>query len=238
MSKNRWHLPLQIQGKVAYVATQENGEYFLWNPLSGLCYKQFDAFCPLQSADCLISWENVSICKYLILKMVQKLQLIENVVAWVVIGARWFESVGQMLHWLHWLPICFWAQFRVWILTFKALNGLGSCFLRDHLLLHILAHSPCHLKGLSFKFCPYPRLDDSSTGESLLCNSTTIMEFPTGGTNEMEKLGWGRGMGQEDGGREWIQQQWQDSPLIIHLSCSDLISSHPIHQPVHCRLHC
>ncbi|XP_063162233.1 protein CC2D2B [Candoia aspera] len=48
-----------LEGKVAYVATQENGEYFLWNPLSGNCYKQFDAFCPLQSVDCLISWENV-----------------------------------------------------------------------------------------------------------------------------------------------------------------------------------
>ncbi|XP_032087591.1 protein CC2D2B [Thamnophis elegans] len=48
-----------LEGKVAYVATQENGEYFLWNPLSGHCYKQFDAFCPLQSVDCLISWENV-----------------------------------------------------------------------------------------------------------------------------------------------------------------------------------
>ncbi|XP_034286350.2 protein CC2D2B isoform X1 [Pantherophis guttatus] len=48
-----------LEGKVAYAATQENGEYFLWNPLSGHCYKQFDAFCPLQSVDCLISWENV-----------------------------------------------------------------------------------------------------------------------------------------------------------------------------------
>ncbi|XP_053161349.1 protein CC2D2B isoform X3 [Hemicordylus capensis] len=48
-----------LEGKVAYVATQENGEYFLWNPLNGQCYKQFDAFCPLQSVDCLISWENV-----------------------------------------------------------------------------------------------------------------------------------------------------------------------------------
>ncbi|XP_039196879.1 protein CC2D2B [Crotalus tigris] len=48
-----------LEGKVAYVATQENGEYFLWNPLSGHCYKQFDAFCPLQSVDCLISWENI-----------------------------------------------------------------------------------------------------------------------------------------------------------------------------------
>nr|XP_020638603.1 protein CC2D2B isoform X3 [Pogona vitticeps] len=47
------------EGKVAYVATLENGEYFLWNPLTGHCYRQFDAFCPLQSIDCLISRENV-----------------------------------------------------------------------------------------------------------------------------------------------------------------------------------
>uniref|UniRef100_H9GB19 Uncharacterized protein n=1 Tax=Anolis carolinensis TaxID=28377 RepID=H9GB19_ANOCA len=48
-----------LEGKVAYVASQENGEFFLWNPLSGQCYKQFDAFCPLQSVDCLINQENV-----------------------------------------------------------------------------------------------------------------------------------------------------------------------------------
>uniref|UniRef100_A0A8D0DNL5 Coiled-coil and C2 domain containing 2B n=1 Tax=Salvator merianae TaxID=96440 RepID=A0A8D0DNL5_SALMN len=48
-----------LEGKVAYVATEENGTYFLWNPLNGQCYKQHDAFCPLQSVDCLISWENV-----------------------------------------------------------------------------------------------------------------------------------------------------------------------------------
>ncbi|XP_025069070.1 protein CC2D2B [Alligator sinensis] len=48
-----------LEGKVAYVLTLENGEYFLWNPLNGQCYKPFDAFCPLQSVDCLIDWENV-----------------------------------------------------------------------------------------------------------------------------------------------------------------------------------
>ncbi|XP_042315188.1 protein CC2D2B isoform X3 [Sceloporus undulatus] len=47
-----------LEGKVAYVAAQENGYFFLWNPLSSQCYKQFDAFCPLQSVDCLINCEN------------------------------------------------------------------------------------------------------------------------------------------------------------------------------------
>uniref|UniRef100_A0A8D0L309 Coiled-coil and C2 domain containing 2B n=1 Tax=Sphenodon punctatus TaxID=8508 RepID=A0A8D0L309_SPHPU len=48
-----------LEGKVAYVLTQENGYYFLWNPLNGQRYKQFDTFCPLQRVDCLINWENV-----------------------------------------------------------------------------------------------------------------------------------------------------------------------------------
>uniref|UniRef100_A0A8C0IZJ3 Coiled-coil and C2 domain containing 2B n=1 Tax=Chelonoidis abingdonii TaxID=106734 RepID=A0A8C0IZJ3_CHEAB len=48
-----------LEGKVAYVLTHENEEYFLWNPLNGQCYKQFDTFCPLQSIDCLINRENV-----------------------------------------------------------------------------------------------------------------------------------------------------------------------------------
>nr|XP_032626154.1 protein CC2D2B [Chelonoidis abingdonii] len=47
-----------LEGKVAYVLTHENEEYFLWNPLNGQCYKQFDTFCPLQSIDCLINREN------------------------------------------------------------------------------------------------------------------------------------------------------------------------------------
>uniref|UniRef100_A0A6I8PRH2 Coiled-coil and C2 domain containing 2B n=1 Tax=Ornithorhynchus anatinus TaxID=9258 RepID=A0A6I8PRH2_ORNAN len=48
-----------LEGQVAYVITQESDEYLLWNPLTGRCYRQFDSFCPLQSADCLIDEENV-----------------------------------------------------------------------------------------------------------------------------------------------------------------------------------
>ncbi|XP_038600358.1 protein CC2D2B [Tachyglossus aculeatus] len=48
-----------LEGQVAYVITKESDEYLLWNPLTGHCYRQFDSFCPLQSADCLIDEENV-----------------------------------------------------------------------------------------------------------------------------------------------------------------------------------
>nr|XP_020852524.1 protein CC2D2B isoform X12 [Phascolarctos cinereus] len=48
-----------LEGQVAYVLTQETDEYLLWNPLTGQSHKQFDPFCPLQSADCLFDNENV-----------------------------------------------------------------------------------------------------------------------------------------------------------------------------------
>uniref|UniRef100_A0A4X2JVU1 Coiled-coil and C2 domain containing 2B n=1 Tax=Vombatus ursinus TaxID=29139 RepID=A0A4X2JVU1_VOMUR len=48
-----------LEGQVAYVLTQETSEYLLWNPLTGQSHKQFDPFCPLQSADCLFDNENV-----------------------------------------------------------------------------------------------------------------------------------------------------------------------------------
>ncbi|XP_069467483.1 protein CC2D2B [Ambystoma mexicanum] len=48
-----------LEGSVAYVLTEELFEYLLWNPMNGQCHKQFDAFCPLQSIDCLITADNV-----------------------------------------------------------------------------------------------------------------------------------------------------------------------------------
>ncbi|XP_008049873.1 protein CC2D2B [Carlito syrichta] len=48
-----------LEGHVAYVLTQEAGEYLLWNPSTGQCHKQLDPFCPLQSVDCLFDDRNV-----------------------------------------------------------------------------------------------------------------------------------------------------------------------------------
>nr|GFC43941.1 hypothetical protein [Tanacetum cinerariifolium] len=68
------------------------------------------------------------------LKTVRKLQLVQNAAARVVAGACRFDSVGPLLRRLHWLPVRFRAQFKVLVLTFKALNGSGPGYLRDRLL--------------------------------------------------------------------------------------------------------
>lgn len=44
---------------------------------------------------------------------------------------EWWKAVqpAPVLQCLHWFPIAFWEQFRVLILSYKALNGLGSTYL-------------------------------------------------------------------------------------------------------------
>lgn len=38
-----------------------------------------------------------------------------------------------MLHELHWLPVCFWVWFKMLVIIYKALCGMRSDYLRDHL---------------------------------------------------------------------------------------------------------
>lgn len=56
-----------LKGPTAYVIIQEKMTTMIWNPETGDCYEQFNVFCPLQSADCLINNENVSILENKIL---------------------------------------------------------------------------------------------------------------------------------------------------------------------------
>ncbi|XP_075400630.1 coiled-coil and C2 domain-containing protein 2A isoform X2 [Tenrec ecaudatus] len=47
------------EGPTAYVLTQEQSRYLIWNPCSGHFYGQFDTFCPLKSVGCLIGPDNI-----------------------------------------------------------------------------------------------------------------------------------------------------------------------------------
>ncbi|XP_045627375.1 coiled-coil and C2 domain-containing protein 2A isoform X1 [Ursus americanus] len=47
------------EGPTAYVLTQEQSHYLIWNPCTGHFYGQFDTFCPLKSVGCLIGPDNI-----------------------------------------------------------------------------------------------------------------------------------------------------------------------------------
>ncbi|XP_061477657.1 uncharacterized protein LOC133382019 [Rhineura floridana] len=67
------------------------------------------------------------------LKTVRKLQLVQNAAARLLTRTRWSAHITPVLARLHWLPICFRARFKVLVLTYKALHGVGPQYLVEHL---------------------------------------------------------------------------------------------------------
>ena len=62
------------------------------------------------------------------------LQLIQNAAARILTRIKRFEHITPVLASLHWLPITFRVDFKVLLITFKALNGLAPPYLKE--LLH------------------------------------------------------------------------------------------------------
>lgn len=98
----------------------------------------------------------------LLLKIIWKLQLIKNAVMQLVIGLSSYAYVLLLWYELCWLPVDFWVHFKVLVVSYKALHGIGLCYLRNCLFpivsacmvhsgrvdtLHILSIKYCHLGG-------------------------------------------------------------------------------------------
>ena len=63
-----------------------------------------------------------------------KLQRIQNAAARIITGSRKFEHITPSLIKLHWLPIKFRIEYKILLLTYKALNGLAPQYLSDLLI--------------------------------------------------------------------------------------------------------
>uniref|UniRef100_A0A803SZI2 ribonuclease H n=1 Tax=Anolis carolinensis TaxID=28377 RepID=A0A803SZI2_ANOCA len=79
------------------------------------------------------------------LKTVRKLQLVQRTAARFLTGANYRARSTPLSKELHWLPLTFQAQFKVQVLTYKALNGLGPAYLRDRISPYEPARSLCSL---------------------------------------------------------------------------------------------
>ncbi|KAF7237674.1 Structural maintenance of chromosomes protein 1B [Varanus komodoensis] len=67
------------------------------------------------------------------LKTVRTLQLVQNRAARLLTGMGRYAHMTPVLCQLHWLPTEARAQFKVFIMTYKALNGLGPGYLNERL---------------------------------------------------------------------------------------------------------
>ena len=69
------------------------------------------------------------------------LQRVQNSAAWLMAGAGRYASIISLLQSLHWLPIAYRCQFKILILTFKALHGQAPAYVVDMLTRYRPQHS-------------------------------------------------------------------------------------------------
>ncbi len=66
-------------------------------------------------------------------KTVRQLQLIQNAAARILTRTRTSEHITPVLRSLHWLPVTFRIDFKVLLVVYKSLNGLGPKYIVDML---------------------------------------------------------------------------------------------------------
>ncbi len=67
-------------------------------------------------------------------KTIRQLQLIQNAAARILTRTRTSEHITPVLRSLHWLPVTFRIDFKVLLLVYKSLNGLGPKYIADTLI--------------------------------------------------------------------------------------------------------
>ena len=60
---------------------------------------------------------------------INKMQRVQNAAAKFVLNPKRMDSSTRSLKKLHWLPIKFRIQFKIWLLVYKCLNGLAPSYL-------------------------------------------------------------------------------------------------------------
>lgn len=68
--------------------------------------------------------------------LLTRLQRVQNMAARVVTLKRRNDSITPVLRVLHWLPVKWRIEFKILVLTWRALNGVGPMYIRDMLTYH------------------------------------------------------------------------------------------------------
>ena len=84
---------------------------------------------------------------------VRKLQLVQNAAARVLTKTKKCEHITPILRSLHWLPVCQRIEFKVLLIVYKSLNGLGPKYMSDLLSPYTPAR-PLRSAGTSLLITP------------------------------------------------------------------------------------
>ncbi|KAF7251291.1 Dystrophin, partial [Varanus komodoensis] len=91
------------------------------------------------------------------LKTVRILQLVQNRAARLLMGTGRCSHITPVLCQLHWLPIEVRTQFKVLVMTYKALNGLGPGYLKELLRPYMPSHP---LRSATYALLREPSVND------------------------------------------------------------------------------
>ncbi len=64
-------------------------------------------------------------------RLINKLQMVQNAAAWVLTRTRKYDHISSVMSTLHWLPIKHRIDFKILLITYKALNGLDPQYLSE-----------------------------------------------------------------------------------------------------------
>lgn len=67
------------------------------------------------------------------MRLTWKLQLVQNTMVRLLTGVRQYQHISPTLTTLQWLLVCFCIDFKVLMITFKDLHGLGPRYLSEPL---------------------------------------------------------------------------------------------------------
>ncbi|MDF4350591.1 reverse transcriptase family protein, partial [Vibrio parahaemolyticus] len=87
-------------------------------------------------------------------KSLKTLQLIQNAAARVLTGTKKRDHISPVLASLHWLPVKSRIEFKILLLTYKALNGQAPSYLREL----IVPYYPTRMQGYSWSL-QLPKVD-------------------------------------------------------------------------------
>ena len=94
-------------------------------------------------------------------KSIRTLQLVQNAAARFLTGTRRREHISPVLASLHWLPIKFRIEFKILLLTYKTLNGIGPSYLKELIVPYYQSRS---LRSQHAGLLVIPRVSKSSMG--------------------------------------------------------------------------
>ncbi len=86
-------------------------------------------------------------------RLINKLQMVQNAAARVLTRTRKYDHISAVLSTLHWLPFKHRIDFKILLITYKALNGLAPHYLSE-LLSHYSPPHPLHSQNSGHLIIP------------------------------------------------------------------------------------